>query len=73
MANADDPHPYRAATRAPLPSKDILPPLSAAITGCGMALHRATRDRLGNPEFDNWSFAHIIDLRTQAERDENPA
>ena len=35
--------------------------------------YRATRERLGNPEFDIWSFAHITDLRTQAERDENPA
>ena len=32
--------------------------------------YRATRERLGNPESDIWSFAHIIDLRTQAERDE---
>ena len=31
--------------------------------------YRATRERLGNPEFEIWSFAHITDLRTQAERD----
>ena len=30
--------------------------------------HRTTRERLGNPEFEIWSFAHITDLRTQAER-----
>ena len=30
--------------------------------------YRATRERLGNPEFGIWSFAHITDLRTQAER-----
>ena len=35
--------------------------------------YRATRERLGNPEFDIWSFAHITDLRTQAERDEGPS
>jgi len=30
--------------------------------------YRTTRERLGNPEFEIWSFAHITDLRTQAER-----
>ncbi len=30
--------------------------------------YRAVRERLGNPEFEIWSFAHITDLRTQAER-----
>ena len=30
--------------------------------------YRATRERLGNPRFEIWSFAHITDLRTQAER-----
>ena len=33
--------------------------------------YRATRERLGNPVFDIWSFAHITHLRTQAERDED--
>ena len=33
--------------------------------------HRAVRERFGNPEFKIWSFAHIADLRTQAERDED--
>ena len=28
----------------------------------------AIRERLGNPRFEIWSFAHITDLRTQAER-----
>ena len=32
--------------------------------------YRAVRDRLGNPQFEIWSFAHITDLRTQAERDD---
>ena len=30
--------------------------------------YRATRERLGNSRFEIWSFAHITDLRTQAER-----
>ena len=30
--------------------------------------YRATRERLGNPQFEIWSFAHIADLRTKAER-----
>ncbi len=33
--------------------------------------YRAVRERLGNPEFEIWSFARIADLRTQAERDED--
>ena len=32
--------------------------------------YRAIRERLGNPQFEIWSFAHITDLRTQAERDD---
>ena len=32
--------------------------------------YRAVRERRGNPDFEIWSFAHITDLRTQAERGE---
>ena len=32
--------------------------------------YRAVRERRGNPQFEIWSFAHITDLRTQAERDD---
>ena len=32
--------------------------------------YRATRARFGNPDFHIWSFSHITDLRTQAERHE---
>ena len=32
--------------------------------------YRAVRERFGNPQFEIWSFAHITDLRTQAERDD---
>jgi len=32
--------------------------------------YRAMRERRGNPRFEIWSFAHITDLRTQAERDD---
>ena len=32
--------------------------------------YRAVRNRLGNPNFEIWSFAHINDLRTQVERGE---
>ncbi len=32
--------------------------------------YRIVRDWHENPEFEIWSFAHITDLRTQAERDE---
>ena len=32
--------------------------------------YRAMRERRGSPRFEIWSFAHITDLRTQAERDD---
>ena len=35
--------------------------------------YQATRERLGNPEFDIRSFAYITDLRMQAELDEGPS
>ena len=34
--------------------------------------HRAVRERFGKARFEIWSFAHIADLRTQAERDSDP-
>ena len=34
--------------------------------------YRAVRNRVGNSQFGIWSFAHTTDLRTQAERDEDP-
>lgn len=34
--------------------------------------YRAVRGRVGNPQFEIWSFAHIIGLRTQAEHDDDP-
>ena len=34
--------------------------------------YRAVRNRVGNPQFEIWSFPHITDLRTQAERDGDP-
>ena len=33
--------------------------------------YRAVRDRVGNSQFEIRSFAHIIGLRTQAERDDD--
>ncbi|MDE0022864.1 MAG: DUF3800 domain-containing protein [Spirochaetaceae bacterium] len=47
------------------PSRAELSQLSNQVAGLR---YRATRKRLGNPEFEIWSFAHITDLRTQAER-----
>lgn len=29
---------------------------------------RTTRNRMGNPNFEIWSLAHITDLRTRSER-----
>ena len=42
--------------------------LSDLVNQVARLRHRATRERLGNPQFEIWSFAHITDLRTQAER-----
>lgn len=47
------------------PSRAELSQLSSQVAGLR---YRATRKRHGNPEFEIWSFAHITDLRTQAER-----
>ena len=49
------------------PAREELSPFANQIA---RLRYRAVRERLGNPEFEIWSFAHISDLRTQAERDE---
>ena len=49
------------------PARAELSQLSSQVAG--LRCH-ATRERHGNPEFGIWSFAHITDLRTLAERDE---
>ena len=49
------------------PAREELSPFADRIA---RLRYRAVRERLGNPEFEIWSFAHITDLRTQAERDE---
>ncbi len=48
------------------PARAELSQLSSQVAGLR---YRATRKRFGNPEFGIWSFAHITDLRTHAERD----
>ena len=42
--------------------------LSDLVNQIAQLRHRAIRERLGNPQFEIWSFAHITDLRTLAER-----
>ena len=49
------------------PARDELSPFANQIAELR---YRAVRQRMGNPRFEIWSFAHITDLRTQAERDE---
>ena len=49
------------------PARPELSRLSRQVAGLR---HLAIRKRLDNPEFEIWSFAHITDLRTQAERDD---
>ena len=49
------------------PARAELSPLADRIA---RLRYHTTRERLGNPEFEIWSFAHTTDLRTQAERDD---
>ena len=56
--------------RTPQMTKPSRAELSQLSNQVASLRYRATRKRLGNPEFGIWSFAHIIDLRTQAERGE---
>ena len=48
------------------PAREELAPFADQIA---RLRYLAVRERLGNPEFEIWSFARITDLRTQAERD----
>ena len=50
------------------PAREELAPFAKQIA---RLRYQAVRERFGNPEFKIWSFAHIADLRTQAERDED--
>ena len=56
--------------RTPRMTKPARAELSRLADQVARLRYRATRDRLGNPKFDIWSFAHITDLQTQVERDE---
>ena len=56
--------------RTPRMTKPARAELSRLADQVARLRYRATRERLGNPEFDIWSFAHITNLRTQVERDE---
>lgn len=50
-------------------TKPARPELASFARQIARLRYRATRERLGNPQFDIWSFAYIDDLRTLAERD----
>ncbi len=56
--------------RTPRMTKQARAELSELAKQVARLRYRTTRMRLGNPEFDIWSFAHITDLRTQAERED---
>ncbi len=53
-------------SRMTKPERTELSNLSAQVANLR---YRAIRNRMDNPVFEIWSFAHITDLRTQAERD----
>ena len=57
--------------RMPRMTKTARKDLSPFANRIARLRYRAVRERLGNAEFEIWSFAHITDLRTQAERDES--
>ena len=57
------------AFRMPRMTKPARAELSPLADRVARLRYRTTRERLGNPEFEIWSFAHITDLRTRAERD----
>ena len=50
-------------------TKPARPELASFAHQIARLRYRARRERLGNPQFDIWSFAYIDDLRTQSERD----
>ena len=54
--------------RTPRMIKPVRTELSQLANQVARLRYRATRHRLGNPQFEIWSFAHITDLRTQGER-----
>ena len=56
--------------RMPRMTKEARAELSVLANQIAGLRYRATRERFGNPDFQIWSFAHITDLRTQAERHE---
>ena len=49
--------------------KPARPELAPFVEQVATLRYVAVRNRLGNPRFRIWSFAHISDLRTQPERD----
>ena len=51
------------------PGREELSPLAEQVA---QLRYLAVRERLGNPRFGIWSFSHITDLRTQAEREDDP-
>ncbi len=56
--------------RMPRMTKPAREELSPFVNQIARLRYRAVRERLGNPDFEIWSFVHITDLRTQAEREE---
>ena len=59
---------FRMATMTK-PARAELSPFADRVAGLR---YRAVRNRLGDAQFEIWSFARITDLRTQAEREDDP-
>ncbi len=56
---------FRIANVMTKPARQELAPYGAQLA---RMRHRTVRNRMGNPNFEIWSFAHISDLRTNLER-----
>ena len=56
--------------RMPRMTKSARTELSSLAKQVAGLRYRKTRERLGNPDFQIWSFSHITNLRTQTERHE---
>ena len=60
---------FRIRRRMTKPARPELQSFAEQVAGLR---YRATRERGDNPQFEIWSFAHIDDLRTLAERSNGP-
>jgi hypothetical protein len=59
--------------RLPAMDKPVRSELAGYVSQVSQLRYRAVREVEGNPQFSIWSFAFITDLRSQLEREVEPA